>query len=111
MSVIHDVALKQKNEHLDAIQNKLHEKLPDLRQRYGVKSLGIFGSYIHGTQTKRSDLDLLVEFYEDAPVTLIGFVTLEREIATHLGLRVDLVERGTLKPIIGKRILSEVVTV
>ena len=94
---------------LEVIQEKLHEKLPDLRQRYGIKSLGIFGSYLHGTQTKRSDLDLLVEFYEDAPVTLIGFVTLEREIATHLGLRVDLVEQGTLKPSIGKRIMSEVV--
>jgi len=96
---------------MEVIQNKLHEKLPDLCQRYGIMSLGIFGSYLHGTQTKRSDLDLLVEFYEDAPVTLIGFVTLEREIATHLGLRVDLVERGTLKPTIGKRILGEVVPV
>ena len=100
----------QRQTQMEAIQSKLHEKLPDLRQRYGIKSLGIFGSYIHGTQTKRSDLDLLVEFYDDAPVTLIGFVTLEREIATHLGLRVDLVERGTLKPTIRKRILSEVVT-
>ena len=49
--------LKQKNVHLEAIQNKLQEKLPDLCQKYGVRSLGIFGSYIHGTQTKRSDLD------------------------------------------------------
>jgi predicted nucleotidyltransferase len=96
---------------MEAIQHKLHEKLPDLRQRYGIKSLGIFGSYLHGTQTKKSDLDILVEFYEDAPVTLIGFVTLEREIAAHLGLRVDLVEQGTLKPNIGKRILAEVVPV
>ena len=109
MSSIHDTTHKRKNEHLSAIQKTLHDKLPDLRQRYGIKSLGIFGSYLHGTQNKRSDLDLLVEFYEDAPVTLIGFVTLEREIATYLGLRVDLVERGTLKPMIGKRILSEVV--
>ena len=99
----------QRQTKMEVIQNKLHEKLPDLRQIYGIKSHGIFGLYLHGTQTKRSDLDLLVEFYEDVPVTLICFVTLEREIATHLGLRVDLVERGTLKPTIGKRSLSEVV--
>jgi predicted nucleotidyltransferase len=111
MSAIHDLTSRHKNEELGVIQNKLHEKLPDLCLRYGIKSLGIFGSYLHGTQTRRSDLDLLVEFYEDAPVTLIGFVALEREIATHLGLRVDLVERGTLKPTIGKRILAEVVPV
>jgi len=109
MSSIHDKTHKRKNERLNAIQKTLHEKLPDLRRRYGIRSLGIFGSYLHGTQNKRSDLDLLVEFHEDASVTLIGFLTLEREISTHLGLRVDLVERGALKPIIGKQILSEVV--
>jgi hypothetical protein len=89
----------------------IHEKLPELRQRYGIKSLGIFGSHVHGRQTKRSDIDLLVEFDNQMPVTLIGFVALERELGSVLGRRVDLVERETLKPAIGRRILSEVVPV
>ncbi|PIP05112.1 MAG: hypothetical protein CO012_02630 [Syntrophobacterales bacterium CG_4_8_14_3_um_filter_49_14] len=42
----------------------MHERLPELRQRYGIKSFGIFGSHVHGRQTKRSDIDLLVEFDE-----------------------------------------------
>lgn len=45
------------------------------------------------------------------PVTLIGFVALERELCSLLGRRVDLVERETLKPVIGRRILAEVVPV
>jgi predicted nucleotidyltransferase len=45
------------------------------------------------------------------PVTLIGFVALERELGSLLGRRVDLVERETLKPAIGRRILAEVVPV
>ena len=94
---------------LETIQNKLLDKLPDLREKYAIKKLGIFGSFLHGTQTKKSDLDLLVEFDKDAPLTLVGFVKLERELTKYLGIRVDLVERDTLKPTIGKQILSEVV--
>jgi predicted nucleotidyltransferase len=96
---------------INLIRQSLIEQMPDLQIRYGVKSLGIFGSYIHGYQTKRSDIDLLVEFNDLKPVTLVSFVALERELGKLLGKRVDLVERDTLKPVIGKRILEEVVTV
>jgi len=85
--------------------------VPELRRRYGIKSLGIFGSYVHGRQTKQSDIDILVEFDNQVPVTLVGFVALERELGSLLGRRVDLVERDTLKPAIGRRILAKVVPV
>lgn len=85
--------------------------MPELRARYGVKSLGIFGSYVRGNQSLRSDVDLLVEFNEHAPVTLVGFVALERELGALLGHKIDLVERDALKPVIGKRILGEVVLI
>ncbi len=111
MTTINDTIINQMAEPLAGIRAKLQSFLPDLRQRYGVKSLGIFGSYLHGTQTRRSDLDLLVEFDEQVPLTLVGFVSLERELATYLNQRVDLVERDTLKPAIGKRILSEVLPI
>jgi predicted nucleotidyltransferase len=99
------------NNDIGNLRRTIREQLPDLRKRYGVKSLGIFGSHVHGCQTKRSDIDLLVEFDNRIPVTLIGFVALERELSTLLGCRVDLVERETLKPAIGRRILAEVVPV
>ena len=96
---------------IDDVRRILREKMPELHQRYGVKALGIFGSCVHGRQTKRSDLDLLVEFDEQSTVTLVGFVALERELSALLDRRVDLVEREPLKPVIGKRILSEVLPV
>lgn len=95
----------------DEIRQSLSERLPELHTRYGVKSLGIFGSYVHSQQKKRSDVDLLVEFEDSAPVTLVSFVALERELGKILGKKVDLVERDTLKPVIGKRILAEVIPV
>lgn len=96
---------------LETARRKIRRHLPALREKYGVRSLKIFGSFVHGRQGKRSDIDLLVEFDENRPVTLLQFVALEREIGFLLGRKVDLVERGTLKPAIGRRVLAEAVAV
>jgi predicted nucleotidyltransferase len=53
---------REKGEPLDQIIQSLKAILPELRDRYGVISLGVFGSYVCGEQTPDSDLDLLVEF-------------------------------------------------
>ena len=83
--------------------------MPDLKENFDVESLGVFGSHAR-RQTKRgSDLDLLVEFHR-AP-TMFEFVRLERHLGKTVGVKVDLVMKTALKPEIGKRILSEVVTV
>ncbi|NJN86334.1 MAG: nucleotidyltransferase family protein [Leptolyngbyaceae cyanobacterium SL_7_1] len=93
---------------LEAITQTLKSVLPELRDRYGVLSLGVFGSYVRGEQTPDSDLDLLVEF-DHRPLTLLQFIALEYELSDRLQIRVDLVEKKVLKPTIGKRILQEVV--
>ncbi len=85
----------------------LRRQLPELRARYHVCFLGIFGSYVRGTQRQGSDLDVLVEFVH-AP-SLFEFVDLEERLSALLGVRVDLVMKDTLKPLIGQQILNEVV--
>jgi hypothetical protein len=92
---------------LDDILNILRNHLPTLCQRYKVKSLAVFGSYVRGQQRKQSDVDVLVEF-ERAP-TLFEFMDLEEELAKLLGVKVDLVSRRALKGEIGSRILEEAV--
>jgi predicted nucleotidyltransferase len=72
--------------------------------------LGVFGSYVRGEQDPNSDLDLLVEF-DDRPLSLFDFVRLENEISDALNLKIDLVEKRTLKPHVGQHILREVVAV
>lgn len=47
----------------------LQQELPYLKKKYQVKSLGIFGSYIHNEQNKNSDVDVLVD-YEEVPSLL-----------------------------------------
>ena len=85
----------------------LREHLPELRERHGVSSLGIFGSFVRGEHRKGSDLDVLVEF--DRPIGLFEFVAVERYISELLGVEVDLVMRDALKRRIGSAILDEVV--
>ncbi|MBM3128511.1 MAG: nucleotidyltransferase family protein [Chloroflexi bacterium] len=85
----------------------LRQHLPELRERYSVKSLAIFGSYVRGEQKRRSDLDVLIEF-EQAP-TLLEFVHLKRYLSDLVGIPVDLVLKKTLNPNIGRHILAEVV--
>ncbi len=87
----------------------LRQHLPELRDKYGVKSLGVFGSYVRGEANKRSDLDVLVEF-ESAP-SLFKFIDLEEHLSRLLGRKVDLVMKSALKPAIGRHILAEVVPV
>jgi len=79
----------------DEVLRTLRVHLPDLRERYGVRTLGVFGSYVRGEQKPRSDLDLLVEF-EQAP-TLPEFIDLEHYLRGLLGVRVGLVTRRVLQ--------------
>ena len=94
---------------LEDIRRILLVHLPALRQQYGIKALGVFGSYVKGQQRRNSDLDLLVE-YEEAP-TFFQFVRLERVLSELWGVKVDLVMKSALRPSIREDILVEVVPV
>ena len=93
----------------EGIMEKIKEDMPYLRERYKVKNVGVFGSYIRGDNNKESDVDILVEFHE--PPTLLEFLALERYLGELIGMKVDLVMRTALKPGIRERILQEVVYV
>ena len=94
---------------LAEIQEILRQKKPILRERFKVKEIGVFGSFVRGEEKDTSDLDILVEL--ERPVGLIKFVGLQNYLSDELGEKVDLVTKSALKPRIKKNILSEVVYV
>jgi predicted nucleotidyltransferase len=96
---------------LEEVKSTLTKQKQELLQKYGVKQIGIFGSYVRGEQKKQSDVDLLVEFEEASDLTFLDFIGLENYLSTLLGVKVDLVEKHTLKQRIGKRVLEEVVNI
>jgi len=92
---------------IDEIKEKLRELKPLLQEKYKVSEIGIFGSYVRGEQKKRSDLDVLVDFYEVPD--LWSYIELQDFLLKKLKVKVDLVMKSALKPYIGKIILQEVV--
>lgn len=91
------------------IRDSLLESKNDLRSRYGVVYLGIFGSYVRGEQKPDSDVDILVEM--EKPIGFFRFIELEEHLASLLGVKVDLVTKKALKPAIGSEILREVIQI
>ncbi|MFB3765411.1 MAG: nucleotidyltransferase family protein [Methanotrichaceae archaeon] len=94
---------------LEEIESIIRRQKPTLRERWNVKEIGIFGSFVRGEQKETSDLDILVEF--DEPIGLIKFVGLQNYLSDLLEKKVDLVSKKGLKPRIGEHILKEVVYV
>ena len=96
---------------IERIKRVLLQHKAELREKFKVKSIGVFGSYVRGEQKRGSDVDVLVEFEEDAEIGFFKFLDLEEFLSQLLGVKVDLVTKDALKPYIGKRILQEVVMV
>ena len=94
---------------LKDIRSILAREKKVLRERFKVKEIGIFGSYVRGGQEEKSDIDILVEFSE--PVGFFTFLDLEEHLSGLLGITVDLVSKKALKPRIGQHILQELVHV
>ena len=93
----------------ESIKKKLADHKPALAKKYGIREIGIFGSYARGEQKQTSDVDILVDFTES--ISLLDFIHLENELSDLLGVKVDLVMKTALKPRIGRHILDEVVRV
>jgi len=90
----------------EEIKELLQKNKPKFREQYGLKDIGIFGSYVRGEQVAESDLDILVEL--EKPIGFVKFIRLENALSQLLGVRVEIVTKKALKPHIGKRILEEV---
>ena len=92
---------------VEKIKETLAEHKQELRERFKVDEIGIFGSYVRKEQKKRSDVDILVTFYET--IDLFTFVELENYLSQMLRVKVDLVMKDALKPRLKEKILSEAV--
>jgi hypothetical protein len=81
-----------KNEILEILRKHRDE----LRKRFGVKSLAVFGSVARGEAGPESDVDILAEF--EGRATFDRYMGLKFFLEDLLGRRVDLVTRKALKP-------------
>ena len=87
----------------DNVLHRLEQNAPAIR-RYGVRSLGLFGSGASGTAREGSDLDFVVEFESKS---FDAYMDLKAFLEQLFGCPVDLVLREAIKPRLRERILKE----
>ena len=82
---------------------------PELKRRYKVREIALFGSWARGEQHSKSDIDVLVEFEEGAD--LFDWIGLTLYLEDVLGRPVDVVPRRALRPELRDVVLEQVVEV
>lgn len=82
----------------------------DLAQRFGVTSIGLFGSYARSEERVDSDIDIAVELHPDHK-SLRNFFGLRRYLEQELGRPVDLGIESALKPQVKNEIAKEIIHV
>ncbi|RLJ00334.1 MAG: nucleotidyltransferase [Candidatus Aenigmatarchaeota archaeon] len=84
-----------------------HKK--ELKERYGVKEIAIFGSFVRGEAKEGSDLDILVEF--DKVPDLLKFIEVEEYIESLLGIKVDLVRKSVIRKEIKDKVMKNIAVI
>jgi len=88
----------------------IFQRIKDEREKlafFGVKNIGLFGSFVRGSQASLSDIDILVEFMPEKH-TFDNFMEIAFLLEELLGRKVELVTTEALSPHIGPHILREV---
>lgn len=94
---------------VEEIKEILEEHKDEVRRKYKVSEIGIFGSFVRGEQKRQSDVDIIVEFDPKNIPGLLKFIEMERFLEKLLRKKVDLVRKGGIRPELRKSILKEVV--
>ncbi|NJD52444.1 MAG: nucleotidyltransferase family protein [Candidatus Methanoperedens sp.] len=94
---------------LEEIIEVIKKRKNVLKEKYNVKEIGIFGSYVRGEQTEKSDVDILVDFYELPDV--FNLLKLERSLRGILKCKVDVIRKQAIRKELRDQILSEAIRI
>ncbi len=90
----------------EEIMETLSRVAPMAGKRFHVQKIGLFGSYARGEQRPESDIDLLVDFTDDAD--LFDLAGLKAFLEEQTGARVDVVPRRALRDELRAAVLADV---
>ncbi|MCI5144836.1 MAG: nucleotidyltransferase [Candidatus Electrothrix sp. AR3] len=89
----------------EQITQKLKDNYQYLAVEFGLKKIGLFGSYAKGTQQDKSDIDIVVDF--DKPIGL-KFIEFVDYLEVLLGKKTDVITVAGLKGIRSKNIVKSI---
>ena len=90
----------------EEILRKIEENRDKIK-RFGVKRIGLFGSYARGEQRAESDVDIVVEF-EKGKATFDNFLNLAEYLEELLGKKIDLLTKEGVRSIKIEHIRKEI---
>jgi len=85
----------------------VEEKLVKICEENGIVFMSIFGSFVRGEQTNKSDIDIAIEFGESKPKSLLDLVHVENELRKIFKRKVDLGIFSSLNPYIIEDVKKE----
>jgi len=85
---------------MHSIIQTLQDKLPTLKAKYPLVSLGVFGSYSRGEETANSDLDIVYETLPNTFLDLHNYLGLKRDLTAITHLKIDLVNKRKMNEVI-----------
>jgi predicted nucleotidyltransferase len=88
------------------IIDQLKSHAQEIKACFGVKRIGLFGSFARGEQKESSDIDVLVEFEKP---TFRNFMDLSFYLEDLFGRKVDLVTVKGLRPRIRPYVEKDVI--
>lgn len=70
--------------------SEIRRSITDIAVRYPIKKLSIFGSYVNGSASDNSDVDMLIEFLTPN-VSLFMISDIKEQIKSKLNREIDLI--------------------
>ncbi len=92
---------------LEDVIRVLRQKKKFFHDRFGVYNIGVFGSFVQGTQTDISDIDIVIDM-EKNKKNLHNFLALKRLLEADFDRSVDLGLHHTLKPAVKEKIKGKI---
>jgi hypothetical protein len=89
------------------IKNRLQEAVKTAPHQADIKTLAIFGSYVSGTATEESDIDILIDFNPDAPIGFFALSDIKNHFESFLQKTVDLLTPQAISKYFRQNILSQ----
>ena len=91
------------------IFEEIYQNILPFVDEYGIKRVGVFGSFARGEATEFSDIDLVFDFQKD--FGLLALSSLKIALEEKLDKKIDIVEFSSLDPSLAESIKDEVIMI
>ncbi|MFZ2303575.1 MAG: nucleotidyltransferase family protein [Minisyncoccia bacterium] len=91
----------------DEVKQKILRAIENEPMRGSIKKASLFGSFLHGSQTQDSDIDVLIEFKPETEIGFFEFARIQRRLGEFMGRKIDLLTYDSLSKFFRGKVIGE----